>query len=91
MALHCSPPGSRLIGQEFHGRERGTAIAAWGATVGGAVAVGPLIGGALTSGFGWRSIFYVNVPIGLLTGWLAVTRMVNVERLRHDPTRPDRA
>ena len=71
--------GLALIGQEFHGRERGTAIAAWGATVGGAVAVGPLIGGALTSGFGWRSIFYVNVPIGILTGWLAVTRMVNVK------------
>jgi EmrB/QacA subfamily drug resistance transporter len=70
--------GLALIGQEFHGRERGQAIAAWGATVGGAVAVGPLIGGALTSGFGWRSIFYVNVPIGILTGWLAVTRMVNV-------------
>ena len=70
--------GLALIGQEFHGRERGKAIAAWGATVGGAVAVGPLIGGALTSGFGWRSIFFVNVPIGILTGWLAVTRMVNV-------------
>jgi EmrB/QacA subfamily drug resistance transporter len=70
--------GLALIGQEFHGRERGTAIAAWGATVGGAVAVGPLVGGALTSGFGWRSIFFVNVPVGLLTGWLSVTRMVNV-------------
>ena len=70
--------GLALIGQEFHGRERGKAIAAWGATVGGAVAVGPLIGGALTSGFGWRSIFFVNVPVGVLTGWLAVTRMVNV-------------
>ncbi len=70
--------GLALIGQEFQGRERGKAIAAWGATVGGAVAVGPLIGGALTSGFGWRSIFFVNVPVGVLTGWLAVTRMVNV-------------
>jgi EmrB/QacA subfamily drug resistance transporter len=70
--------GLALIGQEFHGPERGKAIAAWGATVGGAVAVGPLIGGALTSGLGWRSIFFVNVPIGALTGWLAVTRMVNV-------------
>jgi len=70
--------GLALIGQEFSGRERGKAIAAWGATVGGAVAVGPLIGGALTSGFGWRSIFFVNVPVGVLTGWIAVTRMVNV-------------
>ena len=39
-----------LIAQEFQGPERGTAIAAWGATIGGAVAVGPLVGGALTDG-----------------------------------------
>src|ERR1019366_9579962 len=70
--------GLALIGQEFHGHERGKAIAAWGATVGGAVAVGPLIGGLLTSGLGWRSIFFVNVPVGVMTGWLSMTRMVNV-------------
>ena len=67
-----------LIGQEFQGRERGSAIAAWGATVGGAVAIGPLIGGALTSGFGWQWIFYVNVPVGALTLLIAVPKMVNV-------------
>ncbi len=54
-----------LIAQEFQGRERGTAIGAWGATIGGAVAVGPLIGGALTEGLGWEWIFFVNVPIGI--------------------------
>jgi EmrB/QacA subfamily drug resistance transporter len=70
--------GLALIGQEFSGVERGRAIAAWGATVGGAVAIGPLVGGALTSGLGWRSIFFVNVPIGIITGWLSVTQMVNV-------------
>jgi EmrB/QacA subfamily drug resistance transporter len=67
-----------LIGQDFSGKERGTAIAAWGATVGGAVAVGPLVGGALTSGLGWRWIFFVNVPIGIATLALSLTRMVNV-------------
>jgi MFS family permease len=67
-----------LIGQDFRGPERGTAIAAWGATVGGAVAVGPLVGGALTSGLGWRWIFFVNVPIGIVTFALALTRMVNI-------------
>jgi EmrB/QacA subfamily drug resistance transporter len=67
-----------LIGQDFRGPERGTAIAAWGATVGGAVAVGPLVGGALTSGLGWRWIFFVNLPIGIATFALALTRMVNV-------------
>jgi EmrB/QacA subfamily drug resistance transporter len=70
--------GLALIGQEFHGPERGRAIAAWGATVGGAVAIGPLFGGVITSGLGWRWIFFINVPIGVVTSWLALTRMVNV-------------
>jgi EmrB/QacA subfamily drug resistance transporter len=67
-----------LIGQEFQGTERSTAIAAWSATVGAAVAIGPLVGGALTSGLGWPWIFYVNVPIGFVTLVVSVRRMVNV-------------
>ncbi len=67
-----------LIAQEFQGRERGSAIAAWGATVGGAVAIGPLVGGALTDGLGWQWIFFVNIPIGIATIAISVTRMVNV-------------
>ena len=67
-----------LIAQEFQGPERGSAIAAWGATVGGAVAVGPLIGGALTDGLGWQWIFFVNLPIGVATIAISLTRMVNV-------------
>jgi EmrB/QacA subfamily drug resistance transporter len=54
-----------IISQEFHGRERGTAFGIWGATVGAAVAVGPLVGGALTTYVGWRWIFFVNLPIGI--------------------------
>ncbi|HZT84573.1 MAG TPA: MFS transporter [Gaiellaceae bacterium] len=53
-----------IISQEFHGRERGTAFGIWGATVGMAVAIGPLVGGALTTYVGWRWIFFVNIPIG---------------------------
>src|SRR3954470_12273417 len=64
-----------LIAQEFQGRERGTAIGAWGATIGGAVAVGPLIGGALTEGLGWEWIFFVNVPFGALALVLALRGM----------------
>ncbi len=67
-----------LIAQEFQGKQRGTAIAVWSATVGGAVAIGPLIGGALTTAFGWQWIFYVNVPIGVLTLAMAGPKMVNV-------------
>ena len=55
-----------ILSQEFHGKERGTAFGIWGATVGAAVAVGPLLGGALTTWAGWRWIFFVNVPIGIL-------------------------
>jgi EmrB/QacA subfamily drug resistance transporter len=54
-----------LLAQEFHGRERGTAFGIWGATIGGAVAIGPLVGGAITQGFGWEWIFFINVPIGI--------------------------
>jgi EmrB/QacA subfamily drug resistance transporter len=54
-----------LIASAFQGRERGTAFGIYGAVLGGAVAVGPLVGGALTTGVGWRWIFFVNVPIGI--------------------------
>ena len=55
-----------LIAQEFAaGRERATAMATYGATIGVAVAIGPLVGGALTDGFGWQSVFLLNVPIGI--------------------------
>jgi EmrB/QacA subfamily drug resistance transporter len=55
-----------ILSQEFQGRERGTAFGIWGATIGLAVAIGPLVGGVLTEYAGWRWIFYVNVPIGAL-------------------------
>jgi EmrB/QacA subfamily drug resistance transporter len=55
-----------IVAQEFHGAERGTAFGIWGATIGAAVAIGPLVGGALTEWAGWRWIFFVNVPIGAL-------------------------
>jgi EmrB/QacA subfamily drug resistance transporter len=54
-----------LIAQEFEGPDRATAFGIWGATIGGAVAIGPLVGGALTDGLGWEWIFFVNVPIGI--------------------------
>jgi EmrB/QacA subfamily drug resistance transporter len=69
--------GLALIAQDFQGPARGKAIAAWGATVGGAVAVGPLAGGLITSGIGWRWIFIVNVPIGAVAIWLSSTKMRN--------------
>ena len=70
--------GLALIGQEFTGAERAKAIAAWGATLGIAVAAGPLAGGGLTDALGWRSIFFVNAPVGILTAGVAAARMVNI-------------
>src|SRR5580692_1214004 len=64
-----------LIASAFQGRERGTAFGIYGAVIGGAVAVGPLIGGALTSGLGWRWIFFVNVPVGVVAIFLTLTRV----------------
>ncbi len=71
-----------LIASAFQGRERGTAFGIYGAVLGGAVAVGPLVGGALTTGVGWRWIFFVNVPIGIVA--VGVT-LAKVQESR-DPT-----
>jgi EmrB/QacA subfamily drug resistance transporter len=77
-----------LIAQEFApGRERGTAMGMYGATIGVSVAIGPLIGGVLTDGLGWRSIFYLNVPIGAAA--LAVTYLKLRESRDPNATRVD--
>lgn len=66
-----------LVAQEFAaGRERGVAMGLYGSTIGIAVAIGPLIGGALTDSLGWESIFWLNVPIG------AAALVVTYARLR---------
>jgi EmrB/QacA subfamily drug resistance transporter len=55
-----------LIAQEFApGRERGMAMGVYGATIGISVAIGPLVGGALTDSLGWESVFLLNVPVGI--------------------------
>jgi EmrB/QacA subfamily drug resistance transporter len=54
-----------LIAHAFHGRERGTAFGVFGGTIGAAVAVGPVVGGLITSAAGWEWIFFINVPIGV--------------------------
>jgi EmrB/QacA subfamily drug resistance transporter len=64
-----------LLAQEFRGRERGTAFGIWGATIAGSAAVGPLLGGALTEGLGWSSIFYINVPVGVVAVALTLTQV----------------
>jgi EmrB/QacA subfamily drug resistance transporter len=65
-----------LIGHEYRGPERFGALAAWGATVGAAVASGPFIGGILTDALGWRWIFFVNIPVGAFAFAVASRRIV---------------
>jgi EmrB/QacA subfamily drug resistance transporter len=67
-----------LIGQEFHGKDRATAFGVWGATVGGAVAIGPLVGGVITEHLGWEWIFFVNIPIGAVAIVLTERKIANV-------------
>lgn len=67
--------GPALIGQEFHGKERGGAFGIFGGGAGLAIAFGPLIGGSLTDGLSWRWIFLVNVPVGVVAIALSVLRV----------------
>jgi EmrB/QacA subfamily drug resistance transporter len=64
-----------LIGSAFHGRERGVAFGVYGGVIGAAVAVGPVVGGLITSGIGWKWIFFVNVPIGIGAVALTLTQV----------------
>jgi EmrB/QacA subfamily drug resistance transporter len=60
------PTTLSLVNANFHGRERGIAFAVWGSTIGGMVAVGPVLGGWLATDFTWRWAFLINVPLGII-------------------------
>jgi EmrB/QacA subfamily drug resistance transporter len=76
-----------LLADAFRGKDRGTAFGVWGAVTGLAVAIGPLLGGVLTSGISWRWIFFVNAPIGVLA--IIITIMRVAESRAPQATRPD--
>jgi len=64
-----------LLGAEYRGPALAVAIAVWGATIGLAVAAGPLLGGVLTDWLGWRWIFFVNVPVGIFAFAVAAKKV----------------
>ncbi len=64
-----------LLAEAFHGKERGTAFGVFGAVNGAAVAVGPVVGGLITSGIGWEWIFFINAPIGALAVLVTLTQV----------------
>ena len=76
-----------LLADAFRGKDRGVAFGVWGTVTGLAVAIGPLLGGILTSGLSWRWIFFVNVPIGIVAVAIAVLKVAE-SRAPH-ARRPD--
>ncbi len=75
-----------LINTSYEGRDRGTAFGIWGAVLGAAAALGPILGGALTE-LDWRWIFYVNLPVTVLA--VAMTVFAVEEARQPDAPRPD--
>ncbi|MFD9359531.1 MFS transporter [Streptomyces sp. NPDC060031] len=83
-----NPVAMSLITNTFTDpRERARAIGVWGAVVGVSMAAGPLIGGLLVDSVGWRSIFWVNLPVGLAA--LVLTLRYVPESRADRPRRPD--
>src|SRR5436190_432177 len=60
------PTSLSLLNATFRGRERGIAFGIWGATIGGTAALGPLLGGWLTTSYSWRWAFGINIPLCLI-------------------------
>ncbi|AXA96377.1 DHA2 family efflux MFS transporter permease subunit [Microbacterium sp. PM5] len=79
------PSTLSLLNATFQGRERGIAFAVWGSTIGGMAAVGPLLGGWLTTSFSWRWAFGINIPLGVIIA-IGVLWAVGESRAKNAPT-----
>ncbi|QIQ01934.1 MFS transporter [Streptomyces liangshanensis] len=66
-----------LLADAFRGKDRGVAFGIWGTITGLAVAIGPLLGGLLTTGLSWEWIFYVNLPIGVIAVVITVLKVAD--------------
>ena len=64
-----------MISEAFPTAKRGVAIGLWGGITGLAVALGPVVGGAIAGGISWHWIFWLNVPIGLALMPLAARKL----------------
>jgi EmrB/QacA subfamily drug resistance transporter len=60
------PSTQSILNTNFRGRDRAIAFAIWGATIGGMAAVGPLLGGWLTTYLNWRWAFFINIPVAAI-------------------------
>lgn len=70
-AALLTPAALAIITAAYSGAQRATALSVWGALAAGGSAVGLLAGGMLTTWLGWRWVFLINVPIGLITALLS--------------------
>lgn len=79
------PTSLAILAATFRGADRGQAIGLWGGLTGVPIAVGPFVGGLLVDHAGWRYVFFINVPVVLLTvalGWRCLPRAAGSGRLR---------
>lgn len=79
------PATLSTVNAVFRGKDRAAAFGIWGATMSGAAAVGPLLGGWLAGSFSWEWIFWVNVPIGI--GVIVATMQLVPETKSEVPAR----
>ncbi|GLX69765.1 MFS transporter [Paenibacillus glycanilyticus] len=73
-----------IVTASFPEKQRGLALGIWSSVVGLAISGGPLIGGALVDSFGWRSIFLVNIPFGVLAIVLGIVFIQESNRNRNE-------
>jgi DHA2 family multidrug resistance protein len=83
------PLSQAVLLEEFPGRERGKAMAFWGMGIVAAPILGPTLGGWITDSYSWRWVFYINVPVGILSLFLIYLFVHDPHYIRRGSLRAD--
>jgi MFS family permease len=70
-----APASLAIIGALFSGANRDKAVGTWTAFTAVTSLISPVAGGALVTAFGWRAVFFINVPLGIFTAYAAMTHI----------------